>query len=211
MRNYNTAIDIFNQWALSGKDKGMENGHSKSVNRMFHILIENYFKSKDELSVLDLGCGNGWMVREFSSHFPNIRGVGLDGSKNMIDKARQINPSGNYICKDINQWSPNDKYNLILSMEVMYYLKDPAKVLKNLYSNGLKTDGILMIGIDHYKENAESLSWGGDLSVDIHTLSVDEWIDNFHQAGFSKVKFERYNQKDNWGGTLIIYGIKIEE
>ena len=36
MKN-NTAIDVFDRWALSNKDKGMEEGHNLSVERMIQI------------------------------------------------------------------------------------------------------------------------------------------------------------------------------
>ena len=37
-----TAIDEFNIWAQTGKDKGMEDGHASSVDRMIEILHEGY-------------------------------------------------------------------------------------------------------------------------------------------------------------------------
>ena len=37
----NSAIDLFDNWAKSGKDKGMEHGHAKSGERIIEIM-ENF-------------------------------------------------------------------------------------------------------------------------------------------------------------------------
>ena len=117
-----SAIDVFDNWAHLGKDKGMEKGHAISVNRMFEILADKFSNNKIN-SALDLGCGNGWLLRKINSKFPNIRRVGIDGSINMIDKAKAIDPGAKYQCLDINTWTPNRKFDLIMSMEAMYYFK----------------------------------------------------------------------------------------
>ena len=65
------ATDLFDDWAINGKDRGMEEGHSPSVDRMIKIIQEKISKNKSRLSVLDIGCGNGWMLRKVLSIFPN--------------------------------------------------------------------------------------------------------------------------------------------
>ena len=40
--------------------------------------------------VVDLGCGNGWYLRALARHFPNIRGIGLDGFDANIDQAKTL-------------------------------------------------------------------------------------------------------------------------
>ena len=37
MRN---AIEVFSDWALAGKDKGMENNHAKPVNEMLDFILK---------------------------------------------------------------------------------------------------------------------------------------------------------------------------
>ena len=50
---YPPATSVFNKWAETGKDEGMANGHTNSVNFMFN-KIEPYFNNK--FSALDVGC-----------------------------------------------------------------------------------------------------------------------------------------------------------
>ena len=52
------AVDVFSQWALIGKDEGMERGHAASVQAMLELALP---KPNPEFSAIDLGCGNGWV------------------------------------------------------------------------------------------------------------------------------------------------------
>ena len=40
MKINKTAINLFDDWALSNRDKGMESGHSKSADRMIKIITK---------------------------------------------------------------------------------------------------------------------------------------------------------------------------
>jgi len=204
----NTAVDVFDNWALSGKDEGMEKGHDLSVSRMIEIAKQVNF-SKDHIrNVLDLGCGNGWMAKKLSKTLGNINYLGIDGAVNMIDKAKRNNPANQYLCVDINNWSPSRKFDLVVSMEVLYYLDNPKNSLRKFYSEGVQNNGAIIIGMDHYKENSSSLNWAEKLDVNMHTFRIKEWVDIFYEVGFSHVYHEQYNAGDNWEGTLIIKAIK---
>jgi len=51
------------------------------------------------------------------------------------------------------------KFDLIHSMEVLYYLEDPASILKKISNSWLAKEGRLIAGIDLYYENRDSHSW----------------------------------------------------
>tara|TARA_Y100001968_G_scaffold54490_1_gene45705 strand:- start:1056 stop:1709 length:654 start_codon:yes stop_codon:yes gene_type:complete len=202
-----SAVEVFDQWAEIGKDEGMEKGHAASVDKMFDILSDNY-PNKNIDSALDVGCGNGWLVRKIGEKFPNAERFGIDGAEKMITKAKENDLTGIYSCEDINSWIPNRKFDLIMSMEVMYYLDDPEKVINTIISNGLNDDGVLIVGVDHYKENTRSLTWADDLQVNMNTLSINEWLEIYKRNGLSNITINQYGQAENWEGTLIIAGNK---
>ena len=201
------ATDIFDHWAINGKDKGMEEGHSLSADRMIEIAYKKISNRKFGFSVLDVGCGNGWMLRKILSNFPNSTGMGVDGAISMIENAKQRDPSGNYIHADLDSWENNKKFDLIISMEVIYYLNDLEKFIRSLFENSFNKEGIIVVGMDHYKENTQSLSWPKNLNVHMNTLTIDQWVNLFISAGFSDVEYEQFNRKKDWAGTLIISGI----
>ena len=201
-------IETFDTWAVKGKDKGMEEGHASSVSRMIDIVQSSDFISKTSFSALDLGCGNGWMARKIKE-IPNCESViGVDGANSMIENAKNIDPSGNYIVRDINNWTPNNKINLVISMEVFYYLDDPKNMLLKIYNQFLDSPGMIVIGIDHYKENIPSLKWPSQLNLDLRTLSENNWKVLLTEAGFNRVESETTPSNRDWNGTLILTGFK---
>ena len=148
------------------------------------------------------------MANKLSEVLSNINYLGVDGAMNMIDKAKNKNPNNQYLCVDINNWIPSRKFDLVMSMEVLYYLDDPKEFLRKFYLQGVANEGALIIGIDHYNENSSSLNWPEQLDVNMHTFKIKEWVDIFYEAGFSDVYYEQYNAGDNWEGTLILKAIK---
>tara|TARA_X000001036_G_scaffold13366_1_gene11427 strand:+ start:3622 stop:4230 length:609 start_codon:yes stop_codon:yes gene_type:complete len=194
-------IDVFNSWVLNGKDEGMQKNHSIAVNSMIQMLIG---KSNKEFSFIDAGCGNGWVIRKINLHDLCSYSIGVDGSKNMINKAKKIDPSGNYVCSDLIQWKPKEKVDFVHSMEVLYYFENPSKLLKNIYDYWLKKEGTLIVGVDFYKENIISHSWPERLNTKMTLLSKKEWFECFRQAGFSYVQLSQINSGNDFEGTLVI-------
>ena len=200
-----SAVDLFSSWAEMGKDEGMETGHAPSVEFM---ITKSIPKINGDFSAIDIGCGNGWLVRKLNTFDNCLQCTGIDGSESMIAKAKKIDSNGNYFCQKLPDWAPDEKVDLVISMEFLYYLKNPLKFLSELNKNWLNKNGIIAIGIDHYLENTSSLSWSESLGVSMTTLSIQEWTKGFEDAGFSNIEFYQYGAKENWAGTLVIVGQK---
>ena len=111
-------IEVFSDWAISGKDEGMKDNHHKPVMKMIE-LFENKYENP---SLIDAGCGNGWLIRHFDENKKYTDITGVDGSKQMIAKAKSLDHKNNYICSELALWEPIDKVDVVISMEVMYYL-----------------------------------------------------------------------------------------
>ena len=191
------ATDLFDSWAKLGKDEGMERGHSKSVGSM----LESVFARIDgKFSAIDVGCGNGWVVRKLAAHPDCTSASGVDGAVTMIQKARDIDPDGDYHLAMLPQWTPDSKVDLIHSMEFMYYLDKPSEMLQLFAQNWLNSQGIIVIGVDHYLENEDSHSWSNDLNVKMKLMSQEEWGAAMVNAGF--VDLEIWKS----GATLCLFG-----
>tara|TARA_B100000902_G_scaffold321231_1_gene314093 strand:+ start:188 stop:802 length:615 start_codon:yes stop_codon:yes gene_type:complete len=200
----NNPIKTFNSWAKENKDIGMEKNHAQSVEYMISKIPLHILKNK--FSFLDIGCGNGWVVRKMNDFANCINSVGMDGAENMINKAKSLNPNLEYLKIDLDHLNCSEKFEVVFSMEVFYYLKDPLKTISYVQNSMLKESGFFIMGIDHYLENKPSLSWPKALDLDLKTLSIDQWIKMVRSSGFSKVNYEQVGQKEDWAGTLVIHG-----
>ena len=203
----NINIDTFNKWALLDKDKGMESGHANSVDKMFDIIIDQTSIINNPFNFLDLGCGNGWVVRKILQYSNCSYALGVDGAPEMINKAKTLDSKGNYLNIDIENWVINKTYDIIFSMETFYYFKNLNSVIKNVYDS-LSNNGLFIMGIDHYLENKPSLSWDKEFNLSLNTLSILDWKKLLESHGFNNVNSILYGSKDDWNGTLILYANK---
>ena len=202
------AVDVFGKWAEEGKDIGMEKTHAASVNEMIDFALEERTSIGKSFSFLDLGCGNGWVVRNVLKNELCDFAVGIDGAKQMIANAKKRGGNAKYIYKDINFFDSSDKYDLIHSMEVLYYLDDPTEIIKRISDSWLNDDGRLIVGIDHYYENTDSHSWQEKVGTRMLMLKESEWVNIFETAGFNQVESWRSGEDKDWAGTLVITGKK---
>ena len=203
----NINIKTFNNWALQNKDEGMEKGHTSSVNKIFEIISSESSIIKKSFNFLDLGCGNGWVVRKALNNKNCKYALGIDGAPEMIKKARKIDKKGNYINTDIEHWSFNKTYDIIFSMETFYYFSSLDSIINKIYNN-LNKNGMIIVGIDHYLENKPSLSWDKEFNLSLNTLSIQEWVSKFKINGFKNVQCIVHDKKEDWNGTLILYAKK---
>ena len=202
------ATDVFGEWARIGKDEGMEEGHASSVDEMLKFSLKERNLINQRFNFLDLGCGNGWVARNISENSLCAKAVGIDGAEQMIINAQKIAGQVDYILADINSYTSPIKFDLIHSMEVLYYLEDPAEKVKNFNNDWLEEQGRLIIGIDHYYENLDAHSWEEKVGTPMLMLKEAEWLDIFNESGLGDIKSWRSNQSQDWSGTLVLTGKK---
>ena len=202
------AINVFGVWAEQGKDIGMEKGHAAAVNEMLDFAIQERESFNKNFTFLDLGCGNGWVVRKVAENTTCSDAHGIDGAAQMIANARKRAGDEKYILANIDEHEPTQQYDLIHSMEVLYYLEDPASILSKIANSWLNEGGRFIAGIDLYYENVDSHTWEGKVGTKMLMLKQAEWIEMFERAGFSDVEGWRTNQTKDWAGTLVLTGKK---
>ena len=199
---------VFDEWAENGKDIGMEKGHAIPVDEMINYALKERSNIGKKFSFLDLGCGSGWVVRKVATQDLCIKAVGIDGAAQMIANAKLRGSDEEYIHADINSLNSEYKYDLIHSMEVLYYLEDPANIIKRISDSWLNKNGRLIVGIDLYYENTDSHSWQEKVGTPMLMLKKSDWVKFFESAGLNEVKAWHSNKYDGWEGTLVLTGIK---
>ena len=199
---HKSATEVFSQWALIGKDEGMERGHAPSVKAMLELALP---KVQNNFSVIDLGCGNGWVTR-LLSELGAAHSEGVDGAKEMINKAQSTDSKHKYSHGLLPEWKPDMKFDLVHSMEFLYYLEDPVEMIAKIHDEWLNDGGILVAGVDHYKEHEESLTWPEHVGVHMTTLDISQWRNAMNSAGFIDVEIHQVAANDDFPGTLVMLG-----
>jgi SAM-dependent methyltransferase len=128
--------------------------------------FQNFLPPDPDLSILDAGCGAGWLVRELSKKYKTVQGIDL--SPDLIDRARKNYPGLKFQIADLSLPLPLEKQSLdaIIVNMVMHNIQDQAQAFKNL-AGALKTGGkILMTSVNPYygyPVGAWKRSWWGKL------------------------------------------------
>ncbi|MCV0400388.1 MAG: class I SAM-dependent methyltransferase [Nitrosopumilus sp.] len=202
----------FDEWAENGRAELMEVEHGKNV-----LKFLNTISFEKPFTFLDVGCGNGWVVRKIAKEKNCKKSVGIDKSKKMIIQAETKTESKKeeFFHTDIESMKYKGKFDFIFSMESLYYAESIETALEKIYQL-LKPGGQFFCGTDFYTDNKATARWAGIMKIQMHLHSKKEWRDFFKNAGFEvKTKqIKDLKNKKKWKrehGTLFIIGTKHEK
>jgi len=202
----------FDKWAQNGRAELMEIEHGKNVLKFLKTVPFD-----KPFTFLDIGCGNGWVVREIALEKNCKKAIGIDKSKKMIieSKKKIDSKKEEFFHTDIESMKYKGKFDFIFSMESLYYADSIEIALEKIYKM-LKPGGKFFCGTDFYSDNKATARWAGIMKIQMHLHSKKEWKVFFQNAGFLvKTKHVKdLKNKKKWKreyGTLFITGIKPEK
>ena len=117
----------------------------ENIIRSFNIIQKNKVPLKN-IKILDIGCGGGLLSEPMCRLGADV--VGIDASLKNINVAK-IHAKKNklkikYVCASPEKMKTNNKFDVILNMEIVEHVEDLNFFLKSC-SNLLKKDGIMFI------------------------------------------------------------------
>lgn len=179
----------FNRWAQAGHGEEMESHHLPIVLPMLPLM-----KIGERDSVLDVGCGAGWLCRMIASRIPRGRVVGLDVSNEMIDRARAVSAGFANLTFAVGGVDKipagEDSFDKAVSVESAYYWPDPSRGIQEIF-RVLAPGGSAWILINYYRDNPHCHQWGAQYAIPSHLLWADEWAALYRHAGFVNLEHRR--------------------
>jgi len=110
--------------------------------RARHKCIREYIPRKPGLTVLDIGCGPGYVISDFQEPIYH----GFDVSPEYISWARKKYPNGSFYCREFDESALErlPKADVVLMMGVIHHLDDATSLnLLQLTRRAMKTNGCL--------------------------------------------------------------------
>ncbi|GAB3420737.1 class I SAM-dependent methyltransferase [Haloparvum alkalitolerans] len=169
----------FDEWAASGKDRGMEERHWHTAK---HVLARMPVERGD--TVVDLGTGSGYALRALRERGIG-RGYGLDGAPEMARNARSYtdDPDVGFLVGDFDDLPfADDSVDHVVTMEAFYYAADPHRTLEEV-RRVLKPGGTFYCAVNFFAESEHTHAWQDSISVDMTLWSREQYREAFREAG----------------------------
>lgn len=124
-------------------------------------------------SLLDVGCGFGFLCRAFADHFEIV--VGIDGSHKKIMKAEQKNahPNVTYIETMFENFKPKQHFDTIIAINILEHVEDTIAFLKYL-KGMLSSSGRIIITVPNALALHKRIGKYLGLIQDFYTLTPED-------------------------------------
>jgi ubiquinone/menaquinone biosynthesis C-methylase UbiE len=190
-----------NQYACSGKYEARINLHRRfSTNpKSKYVWIFEHFPKKENLKVLELGCGTGLFWLANRNKIPKTWSIILsDYSEGMLETTRsslsRINHNFQYEVVNAEEIAyPDTSFDIILANNMLYHIENRSNALSNIHRI-LKDDGVFITS-----------TMGKNDLYELHT-----YLYNFLESRNISFKFREFPfSLDNGLEQLSIYFSKV--
>ena len=138
-------------WDPNGKFKPLHKFNPTRIQYIKENTINHYkVKSKSrpfkKLKILDIGCGGGLLSEPMSRLGAKVTGIDASEKNINIAKIHSLKKklNINYICSSPENLKTNEKFDVILNMEIIEHVDDVSFFLKNC-TKFLKKNGLMYI------------------------------------------------------------------
>lgn len=137
-------MDQLNYWAIAERDIEIQNPITDRKLR----LLSDYCDIRDGLSVLDIGCGKAWLMRQWADQYA-IDGVGIDINARFLEVARRRQPEkGRLVFHNASvrdfRVEP-ERYDIVLCLGASFVIGEPAEALQWM-ERATKPGGTMVLG-----------------------------------------------------------------
>lgn len=118
------------------------------VNRQFKTVLWECLGDVRDLNVLDLGCGAGWLSAQLFER--GARVVGVDGSIELIERARADVPGVRFLAHDLAQGLPpgTQRFERIVANMVLMDIPDLSQLMRDVREH-LQPNGKFVFTMQH--------------------------------------------------------------
>jgi trans-aconitate methyltransferase len=114
----------------------------RARNRLVVSLIRRYFG--EPASVLEVGCGNGFVLSAIREAFPSARLVGIDLIEEALAVARERVPEAEFRRVDVLETSFEGDFDLVCALDVLEHVEHDEEMLARM-GDTLKPGGGLLV------------------------------------------------------------------
>lgn len=115
----------------------------------FSFFVKEVLKVDESVEILEFGCGYGFLGMKLMPLLPDgSRYVGIELDEKELEEAKQHFSKTSYphefINEDIYTYEPKKKYDMVIALYLMSYVKHPEQMLEKMKAC-LKPGGIILL------------------------------------------------------------------
>lgn len=146
--------------------------------------FQEYWGLKEGSSVLDVGCGKGFMLHDLAELIPGIVVKGIDISSYAIENAIDDMKPHVQVANALKLPFPDSSFDVVISINTIHNLeqKECGQALQEIER---VSRGKSFITVDAYRNDEEKermYAWNLTAKT---IMSVDEWIQFFKDVGYT--------------------------
>lgn len=151
--------------------------------KVAQAMVDHYGLKKGD-RILDVGCGKGFLLYEFTQVVPGINVAGIDISTYAIDNAKEEVRPYLKVANAISLPYEDNSFDLVISLNTLHnlYCYDLVKSLKEIERVGKKNKYIVVESYRNAEEKVNLLYWV--LTGECY-LAPEEWKWFYDLAGYT--------------------------
>lgn len=123
-----------------GIERSDNEGKYRSRNPVVRRLVGRFLRRVGDLveaqrprRLLEVGCGEGYVIRYLSRRFPAVRLDGVELDAGALARGRALCPGASFVRGDLHGLPfGNRTYDLVLCLEVLEHLPEPGLALQEI-------------------------------------------------------------------------------
>lgn len=218
---------------LSPYTKGDRYELLKEDHKNFIEILKCKIETEKVYDFVDIGCGNGEMLYQFSKVFPHWNYSGYDYTKEFIETAKNFPGLKEVSFQQSDMFEVNSKHDIVFCSSVFQIFEDPEKPLLKLldlcndngfvFVDGLFNKFDIEVKLE-YCDNSNEISkglWRRDWNQHSQTkiqsilnnkVSSFEFLDvpmNLDMECNIKMPINRFTFRDQFGNNIITNGTNL--
>lgn len=146
--------------------------------------FRDYWQLNSGSSVLDVGCGKGFMLHDLAEIIPGITVKGIDISQYAIENAIEDMKPHVQVANATHLPFPDNSFDVVISINTVHNLEreECGRALREIER---VSRGSSFITVDAYRNDEEKermYAWNLTAKT---IMSVDEWVQFFEEVGYT--------------------------
>lgn len=151
-----------------------------SRNTVIQQLVSKYVGASEPKSVLEIGCGTGYVLKGIRERFRHFRLTGAEIYLKGIEFAQQRLPDVEFIQLNATAIPFRETFDVVGAFDVLEHIDDDTAVMRNVHQ-ALKPGGHFMISVPQYMSMWSVLD---DMACHKRRYTRREMVGKLEKSGF---------------------------